>query len=568
MNRIIKILDKDLSDAYDAISRDTSVTWYKPLYTFENGDKLCLAASMMDFDGDGYDGYMKLAILPKNAGMSEYDMDFVMPYNPVTGDVYDTESGFVEHYSADDVNYWNEQARSIVDMLERGELVASSRKAGEKRPVKSGRVTKDMWNEHLTELAIPKKDKIKYGLGEDDFFDEYSPSPETPPFELQEELEEDDDTVPFFNDVDERDNYYYSHVKSSRKPIQSMAAVSRDKLMDAGSLGDTIMRDLKLNSIINDPDDFNYPIETSKEWNPSQYYLDIKGFGEIKVLVNQDNYRTNRKNGSYSIELSSRKPGDKFENFKNTYYEGNNRNEFNADWNDILSQMISLDNVITQMNSSRRPIQSMYVTQDISGNDLYTCLWSGGKDQFDSMIEDGADPDDILNACEELLFREEGNPPTMTELNDLIWFEPDTIRDYIGLSNPIESGCHGKSKKKGKKKAVKSAAQISEIHNATSDCFVRITRSDVPEVGKVNDTIPLYEFKDNCRSYAETTNGSYYVTMDDTYEGEYFVEFSTGDTTFAPEDQRDDPYYNESLGTLQFEVIWNPGQELCNYLND
>lgn len=218
--------------------------------------------------------------------------------------------------------------------------------------------------------------------------------------------------------------------------------------------------------------------------------------------------------------------------------------------------------------NSRKPIQSMYVTQDISGNDLYTCLWSGGKDQFDSMIEDGADPDDILNACEELLFREEGNPPTMTELNDLIWFEPDTIREYIGLSNPIESGCHGKSKKKGKKKAVKSAAQISEIHNATSDCFVRITRSDVPEVGKVNDTIPLYEFKDNCRSYAETTNGSYYVTMDDTYEGEYFVEFSTGDTSFAPEDQRDDPYYNESLGTLQFEIIWNPGQELCNYLND
>lgn len=103
------------------------------------------------------------------------------------------------------------------------------------------------------------------------------------------------------------------------------------------------------------------------------------------------------------------------------------------------------------VKSSRRPIQSMYVTQDISGNDLYTCLWSGGKDQFDSMIEDGADADDILNACEELLFREEGNPPTMTELNDLIWFEPDTIREYIGLSNPIESGCHGKTKKKAKK---------------------------------------------------------------------------------------------------------------------
>ena len=68
--------------------------------------------------------------------------------------------------------------------------------------------------------------------------------------------------------------------------------------------------------------------------------------------------------------------------------------------------------------------------------------------------------------------------------------EPNIRTTKIGLSNPIESGCHGKSKR-GKKKAVKSAAQISEIHNATSDCFVRITRSDVPEVGQVNDTITL-----------------------------------------------------------------------------
>lgn len=96
-----------------------------------------------------------------------------------------------------------------------------SKKDEKKKPVKSGRVTKDMWDEHLTELAIPKKDKIKYGLEEDDFFDEYSSSPETPPFELQEELEEGDDTVPFFNDVDERDDYYYSHVKSSRRPVKS-----------------------------------------------------------------------------------------------------------------------------------------------------------------------------------------------------------------------------------------------------------------------------------------------------------------------------------------------------------
>ena len=116
------------------------------------------------------------------------------------------------------------------------------------------------------------------------------------------------------------------------------------------------------------------------------------------------------------------------------------------------------------VKSAKRPIQSMYVSEDISGNDLYTRLWSGGKDQFESMIEDGADADDILNVVEELLFSEDGDLPTMTDVNDLIWFEPDLIREHLGISNePIESGCHGKSKKKGKKKAVKSSMSVRDL---------------------------------------------------------------------------------------------------------
>lgn len=167
------------------------------------------------------------------------------------------------------------------------------------------------------------------------------------------------------------------------------------------------------------------------------------------------------------------------------------------------------------VKSSRRPIQSMYVTQDISGNDLYTCLWSGGKDQFDSMIEDGADADDILKACEELLFREEGNPPTMTELNDLIWFSPDLIRDYIGLSNPIESGCHGKSKKKGKKKAVKSgrkAIKSNLSYDIVDNFDFEVIRFDQVqeeyaglnfEVGEIIDLNALEQMAEPINGYAE-----------------------------------------------------------------
>lgn len=225
------------------------------------------------------------------------------------------------------------------------------------------------------------------------------------------------------------------------------------------------------------------------------------------------------------------------------------------------------------VKSSRRPIQSMYVTQDISGNDLYTCLWSGGKDQFDSMIEDGADADDILNACEELLFREEGNPPTITELNDLIWFSPDLIRDYIGLSNPIESGCHGKSKKKGKKKVVKSGRKPvkSSRYNPYNGKGSFLVSIDIVEQGEhetvsfSEKVLSLEEFISECKGYAESINGYYTVTENG--ENQYKIEFGTSDDSFADEPGTD-PYYEESCGVVVVELIYPFDEEMADYIEN
>ena len=94
-----------------------------------------------------------------------------------------------------------------------------------------------------------------------------------------------------------------------------------------------------------------------------------------------------------------------------------------------------------------------------SGWELGDKLWSGGKTNFDDWIERGADADDILNAVEEIFGGDE-ELPTLTSINDLLWFEPETIEEFLGLSSEeeeIESACHGKSKKDEKKKPVKSA---------------------------------------------------------------------------------------------------------------
>ena len=350
--------------------------------------------------------------------------------------------------------------------------------------------------------------------------------------------------------------------------------------------------------------EFDYPMP----WDPNNEYGDVIDT-ELSLPIGQDDVEwLNEKandiaNGYESGELvaSSRKAGKnrplkssvgseeaQIKQLTNpeTFWDdvrsivGYGTGRFHEDW-DIkhlqrvadkrYEELTSSRKNRRSVKSSRKPIQSMYVTQDISGMDLYTCLWSGGKDQFDSMIEDGADPDDILNACEELLFREEGNPPTMTELNDLIWFEPDTIRDYIGLSNPIESGCHGRSKK-GKKKAVKSAKKsVKSAYNPwNGEGSIRVSL-EVVEDGEhsspdfSNTVMDLDDFVAECKSYAESCNGYYFVSENDS--NSYKIEFRTGDDSFT-DNPGTDPYYEESCGIVIAELIYPYTTDMADYIEN
>lgn len=46
---------------------------------------------------------MKWGILPKNSGMTEYDMDIMMPYDPETGDTFDSEVSVGSYNVSSDV---------------------------------------------------------------------------------------------------------------------------------------------------------------------------------------------------------------------------------------------------------------------------------------------------------------------------------------------------------------------------------------------------------------------------------------------------------------------------------
>ena len=58
--------------------------------------------------------------------------------------------------------------------------------------------------------------------------------------------------------------------------------------------------------------------------------------------------------------------------------------------------------------------------------------WSGGRDTLETLKEKNL-VDEVQAAIEEIYCCEES--PTDTEINDFLWFERDTIAEWLGFSN-------------------------------------------------------------------------------------------------------------------------------------
>lgn len=72
--------------------------------------------------------------------------------------------------------------------------------------------------------------------------------------------------------------------------------------------------------------------------------------------------------------------------------------------------------------------------------DLYDFpAWSGGRDTLETLKEKNL-VDEVQAAIEEVYLCEES--PTATEINDFLWFERDTIAQYLGFSDwdELENG--------------------------------------------------------------------------------------------------------------------------------
>lgn len=76
----------------------------------------------------------------------------------------------------------------------------------------------------------------------------------------------------------------------------------------------------------------------------------------------------------------------------------------------------------------------MYIKQDVDFNDLMDNCWSGAIDTLNRINEFNKE-DEFMAHLEEQWFDE---IPTMTEVNDYLWFEDEFIFECLGISEEEE----------------------------------------------------------------------------------------------------------------------------------
>ena len=75
----------------------------------------------------------------------------------------------------------------------------------------------------------------------------------------------------------------------------------------------------------------------------------------------------------------------------------------------------------------------MYIKNDMDFNDLMNNCWSGAVDTLKTIEAHGKE-DELMAHLEEIFNSYFNNIPTMTEVNDYLWFEDEAIFEALGIS--------------------------------------------------------------------------------------------------------------------------------------
>lgn len=74
----------------------------------------------------------------------------------------------------------------------------------------------------------------------------------------------------------------------------------------------------------------------------------------------------------------------------------------------------------------------MYIKEEFDFNDLINRCWSGAIDTLETIEENGKE-EELMQLLED--YAEEGiyDTPTLTEINDLLWFEDEWIFEMLNI---------------------------------------------------------------------------------------------------------------------------------------
>ena len=73
------------------------------------------------------------------------------------------------------------------------------------------------------------------------------------------------------------------------------------------------------------------------------------------------------------------------------------------------------------------------IQMELDFSDLQKQCWSGAVDTLNK-IEEERKEDEFMSYLEEIFFMNGSEIPTMTELNDYLWFDADQIFEDLGMN--------------------------------------------------------------------------------------------------------------------------------------
>ena len=540
---MIRITDEDLKKGYAAVQGNESVTWHKVLERLDNGDELCLAIGY----GEGFDEptiCAKIGVLAGNSAMSEYAWDFVMPYDPETGDVWDTEISIGSE--GGDADWLNSQAEEVLALLNKGEYVTSGchgkskkKEDKKKKPVKSSFEFTDSFADqsgNWKQYKVMDKETLDKIKGYLDFKDD----------ELQ--LGNVFVNVVFDSSTGE---LLGGQVVDTESSSWDLSAIECREIMGRmiESARKTIKSGMSYEQALADFTSMGKP--WGDYWSMQQdwtaYVDSLTRDGEVDYEESRwwDNPCTPETFREWINSSTSKKRKWKHP--------------------DEVAKDNGADITCSKhLKSSKKSIQSMARGYLEPGYDSRASFYNKAVTDDNKLYSYGTLVADIVDGQPVLYPDWNYSQTTIRHVREWLrqhGFEAGS-KSEIAAMYPVQNS----------RKPVKSAMQISEIHNNTSNLYARIVycdlESDVTEFEE-EELIPIYDFKEQLRNYAESMNGWYTVThRDDGYEpAEYYVTFTNGESKDNDPDSPDyDPYFENELGSIKFELVCDAGDELCNYL--